>query len=203
MEAGKTPTTPTISSIIAGVQCQEAVKLLHGMPTIKGRGLVFDGLSTEAYQVEYQRKPGCYSHEILEQIVALDMRAGKNTANELLAEARRLIGNGAELELTRDVLEKLVCPTCGKQEPMFSSLGRVRSDKAFCPDCKDVRREVVTFYKLRGDESFLDRPLGEIGVPPFDIIIARNGERAIGLELNGDAAQVLGPLSDSEALQWE
>src|SRR5829696_7326781 len=30
---GKTPTTPTVSSIIAGVQCQEAVKLLHRMPT--------------------------------------------------------------------------------------------------------------------------------------------------------------------------
>src|SRR5262245_45512573 len=37
MERGKTPTTPTISSIIAGVQCQEAVKLLHGMETIGGR----------------------------------------------------------------------------------------------------------------------------------------------------------------------
>ena len=38
MVAGKTPTTPTISSIIAGVQAQEAVKLLHGLPTISGKG---------------------------------------------------------------------------------------------------------------------------------------------------------------------
>jgi molybdopterin/thiamine biosynthesis adenylyltransferase len=203
MEAGKTPTTPTISSIIAGVQCQEAVKLLHGLDTIKGKGLVFDGLSTEAYQVEYQKKPGCYSHEILEEIVPLDMQVDTTTAYELLAEARRLLGSEAELELARDVLEKLICPRCGKQEQMFSSLGRVRADKALCPECKDVRREVVTFYKLRGDESFLDRPLAEIGVPPFDIIIARNGDRAIGLELSGDASRVLGPLADSEALQWE
>jgi len=34
MEGGKTPTTPTISSIIAAVQCQEAVKILHGMESI-------------------------------------------------------------------------------------------------------------------------------------------------------------------------
>ena len=40
-------------------------------------------------------------------------------------------------------------------------------------------------------------------MPPFDILIARAGDRAIGLELSGDAQQVLGPLSDSEALQWE
>jgi adenylyltransferase/sulfurtransferase len=56
MAGGKTPTTPTISSIIAGVQCQEAVKLLHGLPTIAGKGWVFDGFGTEAYQVEFQRK---------------------------------------------------------------------------------------------------------------------------------------------------
>src|SRR5439155_11886842 len=49
MERGKTPTTPTISSIIAGVQCQEAVKLIHGLETIGGRGWVFQGLSTDAY----------------------------------------------------------------------------------------------------------------------------------------------------------
>lgn len=203
MEAGKTPTTPTISSIIAGVQCQEAVKILHGMGTMQGRGMVFDGLSADAYGVEYQRKPNCYSHETLSQIVSLDARADSSTARDMLGIARNLLGPGAELELPRDVLEKLVCPNCHQEEPLFASLGRVKAGRAFCPNCPGVRREVVTFYKLRGNESFLDRPLSEIGVPPFDILIARNEGRAVGLELSGDAASVLGPLSDSEALQWE
>jgi adenylyltransferase/sulfurtransferase len=203
MEAGKTPTTPTISSIIAGVQCQEAVKLLHGIGTMQGRGLVFDGLSTDAYPVEYQRKPNCYSHEILQRIIALDASAKSTTARQLLAEARRLLGSDAELEMPRDVLEKLVCPNCKREEHMFASLGRVVAGQAFCPECPGVRREVVTFYKIRGGESFLDLPLAEIGVPAFDILIARSGERAIGLELSGDASRVLGSLCDSEALQWE
>ena len=34
---GKVATTPTISSIIAGIQVQEAIKLLHAMPTLLGR----------------------------------------------------------------------------------------------------------------------------------------------------------------------
>ena len=38
---GKIPTTPTISSIIAGVQVQEAVKLIHGLPTLAEQGLRF------------------------------------------------------------------------------------------------------------------------------------------------------------------
>src|SRR5271154_1083451 len=39
---GKVATTPTISSIIAGVQVQEAMKLIHGLPTLAGRGYIFE-----------------------------------------------------------------------------------------------------------------------------------------------------------------
>ncbi len=99
------------------------------------------------------------------------------------------------------MLEKLVCPTCGTAEAMFTSLGRVAADKAWCPNCPGVRREVVTFYKIRGDELFLDRSLAAIGVPAFDIVIARSPRdgRSIGLELSWDAPIVLGPLSPGDA----
>lgn len=213
---GKTPTTPTVSSIVAGVQCQEAVKLLHGMEVIRGRGWVFNGLTAEAYHVEFQRKETCYSHDAPEQIVSLDASAETTTVAEALAEARRRLGPRAELELGRDVLEKLVCPQCRGEEPMFTSLGKVPAGKAACPRCGEpVRREVVTFYKVRGDESFLGRTLAGIGVPPFDILIARAPDgRSIGLELSGDAERVLGPLAsdntsgnagapaDGEGLEW-
>src|SRR6185503_16192219 len=79
MEGGKTPTTPTISSIIAGVQTQEAVKLLHGMESFAGRGWVFAGLSADSYQIEFQRKEECYSHEPLDEVISLDARADKLT----------------------------------------------------------------------------------------------------------------------------
>jgi adenylyltransferase/sulfurtransferase len=210
MERGKTPTTPTISSIIAGVQCQEAVKLLHGLETIKGKGWVFNGLSTESYQVEFQRKPNCYSHEILDDIIPLSAKASSMSAADLLAEARRVLGKTAELELARDMLEKLVCPQCKKEEPMFASLGRVSAEKALCPNCPGIRRDVVTFYKIRGSESFIHRSLAEMGVPPFDIITARTRGRAVGFELAGDAPAVLGThadaqqcIGDSEGLEWE
>src|SRR5918997_5866162 len=71
MEGGKTPTTPTVSSIVAGVQTQEAVKLLHGLEVIAGRGWVFNGLSAEVYHVEFQRKESCYSHDALESVIPL------------------------------------------------------------------------------------------------------------------------------------
>jgi adenylyltransferase/sulfurtransferase len=208
MAAGKTPTTPTISSVIAGVQCQEAVKLLHGLPTLAGKGWIFEGLSGDSYQVEYQRKDECYSHDTLDEIVALDAGHDSITCGELLEHMRRAVGVDAELELGRDVLEKLVCPQCGEEEAMFCSLGQVRDDAAWCPRCDAAghdraRREVVTFYKLRGKESFLDRTLKQIGVPAYDILVARSAERSVGFELTGDAAEALGPLvGGEEELDW-
>ena len=196
MQAGKTPTTPTISSIIAGVQCQEAVKLLHGMPTMRGCGWFFDGLSGDSYQVEYQQKEDCYSHDTLDRLIRLTAGHANVTAGRLLNAARQLLGENVELELARDVLHKLVCHNCGQEEPVFMSLGKVRAEQAWCPNCPDKRRDAQMFYKIRGDESFLDRTLKDIGVPPLDIIVARTDEETVGFELTGDESNVLGPLAD-------
>ncbi len=201
METGKTPTTPTVSSIIAGVQCQEAVKMLHGMETLAGKGWVFNGLSAEAYTVEYQRKADCYSHDTVGEFIALDESVHSITARRLLTKAREVLGPGAELELGRDVLEKLTCTSCGKVETLFASLGKVPADKGPCPHCAQPR-DVSTFFKIRGNESFVDHSLSQIGVPPFDIVIARNETRSIGFELAGDAKEVLGSLVRDEQLEW-
>jgi molybdopterin/thiamine biosynthesis adenylyltransferase len=204
---GRTPTTPTVSSIIAGVQCQEAVKLIHGLDVIAGKSWTFNGLSAESYTVDFQRKETCYSHEPLEDVVALDASVDTMTAGALLAEARQRLGPAAELEFGRDILEKLVCPKCKGEELMYTSMGKVKADKAVCPTCAgDTRRDVVTFYKLRGTEpaALLARTLAGIGVPPFDIVIARGSGRVIGLELSADAPAVLGPMAPAggEELEW-
>jgi hypothetical protein len=119
--------------------------------------------------------------------------AANVTAGGLLALARQMLGPDTELEIARDMLEKLVCPHCHAEEMMYVSLGKVKADQAPCPNC-GTRREVATFFKIRGNEPFLHRTLAEIGVPPFDILIARGGGQSIGFELSGDAAAVLGPL---------
>jgi len=195
MEGGKTPTTPTISSIIAGVQCQEAVKYLHGMSGLAGKAWVFQGLTSDSWVVEYQQKDECYSHDLLEDVVCVDSGVANTSVRDILQAAKTLLGPGTQIEFARDMIEKLVCPKCLSEEPVFASVSSVKPSSAFCPNCTGTRRDVVTFYKISGSEPFIDQPLSEIGVPLFDIIIARNNERAIGLELSADANEVLGPLA--------
>jgi molybdopterin/thiamine biosynthesis adenylyltransferase len=194
MEKGKTPTTPTISSIIAGVQCQEAVKLIHGMEVISGRRFIFQGLTTDSYLVDLQRKEECEIHDPFEYVVELNEKASTITAKELLELAQSKLGAKAWLEPSREILEKMVCKSCGVEEAFHCSLGKIKTDRLTCPSCGEAQREVCRISSIRGDESFIDDPLSDIGVPPFDIVTARSKERLIGFELSGDAADVLGPL---------
>jgi molybdopterin/thiamine biosynthesis adenylyltransferase len=198
---GHTPTTPTISSIIAGVQTQEAVKLLHQLPTLAGRGFVFMGDTCEAYHVEYQRKAECMSHERYESVVSLDAGTDSISLRAFVDEARQHLGPGATIDLGRDIVRQFSCPTCGKSESVFAPLSHLKTDSALCPCDNTTVRALDLFHTLRGDEDFLDRPARSIGIPPFDILTARSGDRLIGLELSADAATVLGDLP-AESLQW-
>ena len=193
MQEGKVPTTPTISSIIAGVQCQEAVKLLHNMDTIAGKGFVYNGISSDSYLIEYQKNDECYSHDTAEHIYSMQNKTTEVKVADLVSLAKQRLGAEAVLELGRDVLESLRCSSCKETEKIFISLGKVNSSLAACPKC-GKRREVETIFTIHGNEDFCDKTFAELGVPPFDIVWARNGEHLIGFEFAGDATSVLGNL---------
>ena len=202
MEGGRTPTTPTISSIIAGIQCQEAIKLLHGLDSIAGRGVTFVGATTEMFSVEYQRRSDCLSHEMFSSVRALSVRSSELTARELLDEARAAAGTGATLELGRDIVERFDCPRCGTSEDVFAPLGTLRAGSAICSCDRETIRAPILFHRLDGTERFLERTCDSIGIPMFDVVGARGPAGFIGLELAGDASAVLGPLTAGEDLTW-
>ena len=193
MQEGKVPTTPTISSIIAGVQCQEAVKLLHGMDTSAGKGFVYNGISSDSYLIEYQRNEECYSHDTAECIYQMQNKSAEVKITDLLSLAKQYLGADTVLELGRDVLASLRCPECKETEKIFMSLGKAKGSMAVCPKC-GKKREVETIFSIYGNEDFCDRTFAELGVPSFDIVWARNGEHLIGFEFTGDASSVLGDL---------
>ena len=129
--AGRVPTTPTTSSVVAGVQCQEALKLLHGLDgVLDGQGWVFDGHLHQSYTVRYTRDPECLSHDPLELVVESGLGAEEATLAQLLElGARALASEGPladealVLDLGRDVISGLSCAGCGTDEERFAPLG--------------------------------------------------------------------------------
>jgi adenylyltransferase/sulfurtransferase len=190
MERGKVPTTPTTGSVIAGIQCQEAVKMLHGLDVLEGRGFVFDGMTHDSYTVQYTRKADCPSHDPDHPVETLDLRTTETQIGDFLERARTDLGGAAVLETSQDLLAALECPKCKTEEPIFASLGKVTERQGRCPTCGE-HRVPKTFHTIDGSEAFLDRTLAEIGIPRWDVLAARSGMERRFYEFARDRDEVL------------
>ncbi len=194
MAQGKVPTTPTTASIIAGIQCQEAVKLLHGLETLTGRGFVFDGMSHESHVVAYTRKEDCPSHEPDDDPQLLPWRVVDTRVRRFPRSGpQRPRAGGGGRDSAPICSASLHCPKCNADEEMPTSLARVSEQQGRCPRCGE-HRVPKTFHTIDGHEPFLDRTLGEIGVPPWDVLAGRRGLEQRFYEFAGDRREVLGPL---------
>jgi len=193
---GKTPTTPTTASVVAGIQCQELVKYLHGIDVLSGQGFVFEGRGHQSYVVTYTRNPECPSHECFDEVRVLPQGAADITARQLLDLAKRELGEDLILEFHRDLLCGIDCSACGSFFPLHASLGTVTKAQAACGKC-GVQGAPRLFSVIRGGEPYLDLTLAKLGIPAWDIVgarILRDGVSfgSIGFELGGDASAVLG-----------
>ena len=191
---GKVPTTPTISSIIAGIQVQEAVKHIHGLPTLAGRGFVFEGLNHTSYKVEYTENPDCMSHYTIPELVRLPEPSSAWTPERLFQRAQSDLGTTeVTLEFSRDVIcRRLVCtPVAVLSRSGFAAVGSVLYEDGVCA-CDGGRLVVETIHGYSGGEAWGSRTLDQLGLPLLDIFVASSTEREIGYLLEGDRLAVLG-----------
>jgi len=195
MVGGKTATTPTTASVVAGMQVQELLKLVHGLPTLDGEGFVFEGLNHTSYKVKYSENEECLSHETFEGLVPLRENSAQLTLRDIHQRAQADLGcSEVCVEFSRDIIHKLVCRECGAEEEVFAPVGTIPYARGACSRDGKVR-EVVALHSYRGGEPFGQRPLAELGLPPFDVLCGRGGGKEIHYLVAGDASSVLGPLA--------
>lgn len=195
---GHVPTSAVAASVIGAMEVQEAIKVVHGQPTLTGEGLHLDGLYGQVSRITYPRRDDCPGHEHLGAIVPLGKGVHEVTLGALLDRAEATLGPGAELDLSRDVIVRMTCPECGASAPCNAVLGSVREAEAACPSCK-THRVVEIASSIRRDGTVeLGLTPGALGLPPFDVIVARQGmERQEAWLFDGDAPAVLGSLASS------
>ena len=198
---GKIPTTPTISSIIAGMQVQEAVKLIHGLPTLASKGYVFEGMNHSSYVVEYTENTDCMSHYTLPQVVHLAESSDELTLAGLRERAvSDLASPEVVIEFSRDVVQKFVCPACTEEEDIYEPVGSVPFERARCG--KDGHlRSVISLHSYSGEKELGDKLLSSLGLPLLDVFLARSADREIAYLPYGDAPEVLGDLAAPQAVR--
>ncbi|MCI0553426.1 MAG: ThiF family adenylyltransferase [Anaerolineae bacterium] len=187
---GKVPTTPTIASIIGGMQSQEALKLIHDMTVEPGKVVHFNGLNNMMHTTAYVPREECESHWAYGEITELPARAERTTLQDLLRIARSDLGAQAVIELDQELVTSLECPSCHTVEQVLRPLSEITFEAGHCPTCGLLRDAQFT-HLITGDENFLHRTLSSVGVPPLHILRAQNGLEYRFYELTGDLPEAL------------
>ncbi len=187
--AGKVPTAPTIASMIGGMQVQEALKLLHGLPIAAGEAFVFNGLTNQMYRTAYQHKEGCLSHETFPEATALPL-GNQTSVAEFFAAVRDVTGWQEELtlDLDRDLVVDLHCQACDHRRRIMRPQQAVSHREATCPNCNELAKPRMIHAITSSDEAFADEPLAGAGIPPYDIVRVTCGEQDSVFLLEADRA---------------
>jgi molybdopterin/thiamine biosynthesis adenylyltransferase len=179
------PTTPTTASIIGAIQVQEVVKVLHGLDNLLGAGFLFEGLGHGSYRMDLPINPHCSWHEPAAEVREMPWCADTTTLKTVRTQAYTDLGGLDAIDLIREIAEALTCPTCNVSTPCWQPLESLTVAVAQCPQCAGER---VPLPRHSFPAAFADdqKTLSALGVPNFDIIYARHGDRVIGYELSGD-----------------
>jgi adenylyltransferase/sulfurtransferase len=203
---GKVPTAPTISSMIAGLETQEALKLLHGMPVKAGAAMVWNGESNNFYTTLYQRKDACRSHVTYHPIEKKDL--GADDSVQRLFE----VTGGQRLRLDRNLVVAYLCAKCRGVAKAFKSQEAVTMRDARCPSCGSDRKPGLV-HVIEEDPSQQDgglspvewfpalnqamkgilgdlssSPLRALGIAPYDIVRIEKDRSEVCVLLDRDRA---------------
>ncbi|MFK7805597.1 MAG: ThiF family adenylyltransferase [Anaerolineae bacterium] len=182
---GKVPTTPTSASIVAAFQTQEALKIIHDMEIEPGKALLINGLTNDVYKTEYPVIEDRI-HPPLEPIIELkEARSDQITLAELLAIAKKELGDEAVLEFSTELIVSMTDPETKETEPVFKRM--VSLTENALTGTSGSQKQMELTYRITGEEDFLDKTLAEIDQPPMTIIRARNDDQSVYLEMTGDA----------------
>lgn len=193
--AGKVPTAPTISSIIAGLQTQEALKLIHGMPVNDGAALVFNGIANSFYSTQFQHKEDCLSHETYPE----PLESGLSSESATVGEMFHLIEEQTEFEpqvlhLDRDLVTHLECRPCDKRLSVQKSMYKMNHSEAACPECGETMKPEMC-HTVDVDSPLMEQKLSELGVPAYDILRVETNDRDVHVLLDGDRSKVFNETS--------
>ena len=182
LQQGKVPTAPTIASIIAGMQVQEALKLLHELPTDVGSALVFNGAANQFYKSKFPYREDCLSHETYEPIISSPLTC-ENTLLEVDTWLQAQMGVGAErLLLDRDFVTTVECPVCQTEVDVNQPLPAVSTANAVCSTCQDPMVPRM-LHVVDMDSPLAERKLSELGVPDHDVIQLARDDKTTFVEL--------------------
>lgn len=185
IQQGKIPTTPTISSLIAGIQVQEAVKFLHkkNFDLLGGKAFMYNGITNESYIVRYQKNDNCPSHYTFKKFHNIYKKFSSVKLKDIIEFGKKYFKNKKfEIEFNNEVVYNL-CDEKGKTLEFYGNMNTMT--------LKDIKKKNVlfkinSFHKLDCNSELIvklkNKKLLDLKIPYNDILTLRSGNKEIHIE---------------------
>lgn len=187
---GQQPTIPTTASIIASMQVQETIKLLHNMPVQAGQAVYYSGETIRFNHVQHPRREDCPAHNIYESIVSLPLGASEATLAQCMEVIRSHIQEEGIVYLPRSIVTSFYCSFCNEREEVYRPHDVVVPDQVPCARCGSLRKFDVTGVFATDERSRLPVPLIQLGVPALHILPVQSKGGWHYFELSSDEQHI-------------
>ena len=182
---GTLPTLPTNASIIAAMQVQEAIKLLHKQPVQSGQAVYYIGETLNTFHMRYSSREDCPAHGAYEPIIALSNATNLMTVAECMALVRQHLPSAEALYLPSSIVKAFYCSHCKKEAAIYSPYNQETLKRVPCPECGGARQPIVVGAVTdRADVD--DITLRQFGVPALDILPVHTPDGWSYVEFSGD-----------------
>lgn len=186
IQQGKIPTTPTIASIIAGIQVQEAVKYLHkreDLILLNGKGFHFNGTNNESYIIEYQIDEDSDSRYTIPSFIGVEKNFGELTIEEVFRvgidhfESQDLI-----ISFNNELVYELSDTETGTFRETYKNFNLVTLDDLKTGD-QILKPNMINSLKYGSKlyDKIEDKTMRELNLPFNDILVISHGESEAGI----------------------
>ncbi len=184
IQQGRVPTAPTIASLIAAWQVQEALKLLHQLPSSESKAIVVHGLTNHVYQTRLPHREDCLSHDPWSHTVRFKELQCQSTVGDVFERLQSEYGESPiAIRLIREVVTRLECISCGNSQTILRLRGQTSNKDALCPECGQNRTPHFLTSLDREDQSWYAVKLSELGIPAGDWLPIEFAEGTLHLRL--------------------
>lgn len=168
------PTSPTIASIVGGLQVQAGIKALHSLPIPEGKRLGLYGSSDLFFDIRLEISEECGLHSFVDplpqEIHSLNARPADALQAVLTAAGKRWGAVELTWDFDRDLVTGLTCTSCSRRIDFVGTASRF-AGKSFCESCGGAYKPAIA-TGFHGGEPWGARSFDDLGFPRDHIYCA-------------------------------
>lgn len=184
-EEPKVPTTAVTTSMIAAMQVQQAMLMLHDAPEAlePGQRVMVYLKPFQMVRDALPRNETCLAHDSLTGEIPALPSSYSQTSEQVIKRVRQIHPEVDRFDLPFEWVSQFFCECCNTATLVQRPKEKVQQHEATCPSCKQLRRpEMIQSVGVVSEQAGLT--INQLGIPEREIIAFRAGEETFYFQIN-------------------